>query len=185
MHASFAPTLMSLALRILACAALLALAAYDLRFRRLPTKLVAVVACLYLVDAIAAHDPYTVVLNHVGVAAGAIVGGFVLFALRCIGGGDVKMAAAILMWTGTALALPMLIVVAATGLPVALLSWLSERVRRRAEAEDHDVPGKRHSVVRRLASWCSSRRGVPYGVALAFGGCAALLLPVALHLPRF
>jgi prepilin peptidase CpaA len=176
---------MSLILRILGCCALVALASFDLRYRRLPTKLVAAVACLYLVDAIAARDSFTLILNHVGMAAGAIVVGFVLFALRCIGGGDVKMAAAVLMWTGTALALPVLVVIAIMGLPVAALSWMSERTRCRTEAQREGTPGARDSLMHRFAAQWSSRRGVPYGVALAFGGCAALLLPVVFHLPRF
>ncbi|HZZ10880.1 MAG TPA: prepilin peptidase [Paraburkholderia sp.] len=177
---------MSLALRLLACAALIALAFYDIRFRRLPTQLVAAVACLFLIDALCAGDPISLILRHVGAAAVALAIGFALFAPGWIGGGDAKMASAIFMWTGPALAWPVLVIVAAMGLPVALISWVASRahatVRTASSAGQPDAPAGRLRV---MLGWWSARRGVPYGVALAAGGCAALWLPVMFHLPRF
>lgn len=181
---------MSLALRFLACAALIALAAYDIRFRRLPTKLVVAVACLFVIDALCAGDSISLVFIHIGTAAAALAIGFGLFALGWIGGGDAKMASAIFMWTGPALAWPVLVIVAAMGLPVALLSWIAARATARAPGTSVSAPAPASLKLvalhwREWLAWWSARRGVPYGVALATGGCAALWLPVMFHLPRF
>ena len=176
---------MSPLIRLLATLALCALAAYDIRHRRLPTRLVAVVAGLYIVDALVAGDPWLLIVKHGAVALAAFVIGFGLFALRWIGGGDVKLAAAIFMWTGAPLAWPVLLLVSALGLPVALCSMLAARIARRHDAGVARDNNRPRSTLRRLAGWCSAKRGVPYGVALAAGGAAGLWLPLIFRLPRF
>jgi prepilin peptidase CpaA len=178
----------SLLIRLLASAALLALAAYDIRHRRLPTRLVIAVGVLYFVDALIAGDSLSLILEHGAVALAVFAIGFVMFALRWVGGGDVKMAAAIFVWTGSALAWPVLILVSLAGLPVAACSLLATRFTRRRE-RGADTEGAADALprrpVERLAHWLSAKRGVPYGVALALGGTAGLWLPVIFRLPRF
>jgi prepilin peptidase CpaA len=118
------------------------------------------------------------------VALAAFVIGFGLFALRWLGGGDVKLAAVIFLWTGAPLAWPVLLLISALGLPVAMFSMLAARfVKRRGQSttQHQDSPQR----MRRLANWWSAKRGVPYGVALALGGGTGLWLPVIFHLPRF
>lgn len=141
---------------------------------------------LYFVDAIIAGDPLYLILKHGAVALAVFVIGFVMFALRWVGGGDVKMAAAIFVWTGGALAWPVLILVSLAGLPVAACSVLAARVtRRRERAAGEEAAAAPRRPVERLAHWLSAKRGVPYGVALAVGGTAGLWLPVIFRLPRF
>lgn len=179
---------MSLLLRALASAALVVLAAYDIRHRRLPTRLVAVVGVLYFADALVAGDPLSLILKHGALALAVFAIGFVMFALRWVGGGDVKLAAAIFVWTGSALAWPVLLIVSVAGLPVALCSLLAARFTRRHEpaAAANGAPAvKTRGAFERMAHWLSAKRGVPYGVALALGGTAGLWLPVIFRLPRF
>jgi prepilin peptidase CpaA len=180
---------MSPLIRLVACAALLVLAGWDIRYRRLPTWLVAIVAGLYYLDALVAGDSPALILHHslIGLAAFAI--GFGLFAMRCLGGGDVKLAAALFLWTGTPLTWPVLLLISVIGLPVAMFSlfaaWL---VKRRPIPADNTSEREFHTglhALRRVAGWWSAKRGVPYGVALALGGGAGVWLPVMLHLPRF
>lgn len=180
---------MSPLIRLVACAALLLLAAWDIRYRRLPTRLVAIVGGLYYVDALIAGDSPALILTHslIGLAAFAV--GFGLFALRCLGGGDVKLAAALFLWTGVPLAWPVLLLISAIGLPVAMFSlfaaWL---VKPRGIPAVNRSNGQVHAglgAFRRFTGWWSAKRGVPYGVALALGGGAGVWLPVMLHLPRF
>lgn len=182
-------SIMSPSIRFIACAALLVLAAWDIRYRRLPNWLVAIVGSLYFLDALVAGDAPALMLNHFLTALAAFAIGFVLFALRCLGGGDVKLAAALFLWTGTALAWPVLMLISGIGLPVALFSlfasWAVKRQAVRAvnkgETQFHASP----RALRRFTGWWSAKRGVPYGVALALGGGAGVWLPVMLHLPRF
>ncbi|WP_345814950.1 prepilin peptidase [Paraburkholderia sp. PREW-6R] len=192
---------MSTLIRLLASVALCALAAHDIRHRRLPTRLVAVVGALYFVDALIAGDSLHLILSHGAVALAVFAIGFVLFALRWIGGGDVKLAAAIFVWTGTALAWPVLLLISVAGLPLAACSLVATRLTRRREranaaafaasaavgtaAATDRQPLRPRSAGDKLAYWLSAKRGVPYGVALALGGTAGLWLPVIFRLPRF
>jgi prepilin peptidase CpaA len=177
-------------IRLSACVALLILAAWDIRYRRLPNGLVVVVGGLYILDALTAGDPAAFMLNHLLTALATFAIGFGLFALGLLGGGDVKLAAALFLWTGTPLAWPVLLLISAIGLPIAMFSlfaaWI---VKRRRHCADNETIGARHHIgpcgMLRFADWWSAKRGVPYGVALALGGGAGMWLPVMFHLPRF
>jgi prepilin peptidase CpaA len=164
---------MSFAIRLLACAALLCLAAYDVRARRLPTGLVAIVAALYFIDAAVVRAPLTLVGLHflVALACFAVTAG--MFALNWMGGGDVKLATAVFLWSGSLLGVPVLFVTSMLGLLLALVGLAVHQASRRKL---------------RIARWTpvamfSSERGVPYGVALAAAGALAVLLPVGMHAP--
>src|SRR5690554_416706 len=90
-----------------------------------------------------------------------------LFALGGMGGGDVKLGAAVFAWAGTQSLWPALFVVGVTGLLLAVLGLL-------ADALSKHYPPPLKSRRRKLARALSAKRGVPYGVALAAGGLAAL-----------
>ena len=98
-----------------------------------------------------------------GIACGVIVFalGFVFFALRLTGGGDVKMLSAVSIWAGPPLILPFLIVTAFAGgvLSIAALIRL--------------LPGRLRPAGRAGFSMRETpvmRERVPYGVAIAVGG---------------
>src|ERR687891_350161 len=74
-------------------------AVIDLRERRIPNWLTGGVAALYPLYVLA--SPMTVAwLGALAVAAAAFLFGLVLFARQLMGGGDVKLIAAVTLWTG-------------------------------------------------------------------------------------
>ncbi len=98
-----------------------------------------------------------------GIACGVIVFalGFVFFALRLTGGGDVKMLSAVSIWAGPQLILPFLFVTAFAGGVLslaALIKFLPGRLRPagRAGFSMRETPAMRERI--------------PYGVAIAVGG---------------
>jgi prepilin peptidase CpaA len=108
--------------------------------------------------------------------AGAMVGGgifFVLFLVGGMGGGDVKLMAAVGAWAGSAYALPLLMVTAISGgvlgigymlfrrQVLATLSNTMELMRH------HLTSGLRPHPVLNIQEPCALR--VPYGLAIALG----------------
>ena len=80
--------------------ALLALAALiDIRERRIPNWLTGVVVVLYPLHVLASPMPIAW-FGALAVAAATFMFGFMLFARQLIGGGDVKLIAAVSLWTG-------------------------------------------------------------------------------------
>ncbi|AFQ51004.1 A24 family peptidase [Burkholderia cepacia] len=139
---------------------LVSLAAQDLRERRLSNRTVLAFAMLYLVAAALARDGLAQLAGHIATAAAMLLlfGG--LRHAGWLGGGDVKLAAAVFLWAGPTLALPVLTIVGASGAACGLAALaVVARQRRSAPA-------------RALAT-----RGVPYGVALSLGGALAVWAP--------
>jgi prepilin peptidase CpaA len=80
--------------------ALLGLAALiDFRERRIPNWLTAAIAALYPFYVLASGTPVAW-LGALGAAAAVFMLGLVLFARQLIGGGDVKLIAAVTLWAG-------------------------------------------------------------------------------------
>ncbi|QVN22212.1 A24 family peptidase [Burkholderia pyrrocinia] len=139
---------------------LASLAAQDLRDRRLSNRAVLAFAMLYFVEAVLAREGLVPLAGHVATAAAMLLlfGG--LRHAGWIGGGDVKLAAAVFLWAGPTLALPVLTIVGAGGVlcglaALAAVAWQCRAAPARAVAA----------------------RGVPYGVALALGGALAVWAP--------
>ncbi|TCF96612.1 peptidase A24A prepilin type IV [Paraburkholderia strydomiana] len=166
--------IVSLAIRLAVLSALLWLAVVDVRARRLPDAGVLFIGAMFFADAWGERLPPHDVLVHIGIAVFAYAICAVLFALRMMGGGDAKLASVIFLWSGSSLWLLSLMLISMAGLLVALLSLASRHI-----GSHHASP-----LLRALALF-SGERGVPYGVALAFGGGAAIVLPglVPLLLP--
>jgi prepilin peptidase CpaA len=154
---------------------LVALAGFDLRFRRLPNTAVAAFAALYFVNATMAGFAPASWGAHVAFGAASFVVSAVMFRLGWLGGGDVKLAAAVFLWAGPE-SWPVLVVVSLCGLIVSL-AMLAVAVMQR-------IP----MLARASAwlEWIAPARGVPYGVALASGGIVAVLLqPAGSHRATF
>lgn len=134
---------------------LASLAAQDLRDRRLSNRAVLAFAALYFVAAALARDGFAPLAGHVATGAAMLLLFGVMRHAGWIGGGDIKLAAAVFLWAGPAGVFPVLTSVGAGGL-LCGLALLASRSRRA-------VP------VRAVAA-----RGVPYGVALALGGTLAV-----------
>ena len=77
------------------------------------------------------------------------------------------MGTVVFAWAGPASVLPVLLVVGLGGLALALLGIVGEHLLRKSR-----MPAS--SLTRGLARAFTVQRGVPYGVALAMGGLAAL-----------
>ncbi|WP_175011875.1 prepilin peptidase, partial [Burkholderia lata] len=94
---------------------LASLAAQDLRDRRLSNRGVLAFAALYFVAAALARDGFAPLAGHVATGAAMLLlfGG--MRHAGWIGGGDVKLAAAVFLWAGPALAFPVLTGVGAGG----------------------------------------------------------------------
>ncbi|RQZ18687.1 peptidase A24 [Burkholderia sp. Bp9031] len=136
---------------------LASLAMQDVRARRLSNRAVLAFATLYLVAAALAHDGLAQVAGHVATATAmlAVFGG--LRHAGWIGGGDVKLAAAVFLWAGPTLAFPVLTLVCASGAACGLAALAIVARRRRI-----------------APATALATRGVPYGVALALGGGLAV-----------
>lgn len=97
-----------------------------------------------------------------GIATAAILfgAGFLLFTFRLAGGGDVKMLAAIGLWTGPALVMHFLIVTAMAGGIISLAALVRIQVTRPRPAAGTPI-----------GAWLSPilEERIPYGAAIAVG----------------
>jgi prepilin peptidase CpaA len=156
--------------KLATCLVLASLAFSDLRSRRLPNRAVLIVAGLYCVAAVLAPVSATVFLSHVGLAAAAFAVAVLLFRFGWIAGGDAKLSAAVFLWAGPSLAAPVFVIVSVCGLILGLAVIAADALYRRIGAL-------------RWLSCLSRARGVPYGIALALGGSAAVWAPLAHSAP--
>ena len=149
----------------LACALLATLAVFDLRQRRLPNAIVAAFAVLYFAQAWIAGVDRTGLETHVAMGLATLVLAAALFRFGWLGGGDAKLFGAVFLWSGPAFATTVFFIVSLIGLMLGLAQMTIGRMQRdRAAAPTH--------------GWLAPMRGVPYGVALAAGGVAAVWLPL-------
>ena len=141
--------------------ALMAFAASsDLLTMRISNKLVLVLTAGFFVVAISVNLPLQQFAMHVLCALIVLAVAFGLFALRWIGGGDAKLAAATTLWLGFGMTLPYLAYAALLG---GVLTILILVVR--------GIP--LNPVLARmgwLARLHNKRSGIPYGIALAAAG---------------
>lgn len=144
----------------------LAAAVRDIGWRIIDDRLVLCLMLAWGGHAVLAGWDTPLLLSHLAVAVLAFVVTLACGMVGWMGGGDVKLAAAVFLWAGPGLGLPVLSLVAMAGLAVAILA-LAARLLGRLP-----LP----AAVGQCLGIVSSERGVPYGVALAVGGMAAALL---------
>ena len=135
-------------------------ASSDLLTMRISNKLVLFLVASFCVLAIAINLPLQQFAMHVACALVVLAVGFAFFALRWVGGGDAKLAAATTLWLGFGLTLPYLVYAALLGgaLTLAILAL------RRLPLTPFLA---RYVWLERLHD---SKTGVPYGIALAVAG---------------
>lgn len=123
---------------------LIGAAASDVMTLRIPNLLSLALVALFAVHVVTSEMPLMDILWHL--TAGAIVlgGGMALFAWGKFGGGDAKLIAAVALWVGASLLMPLLILVSLVGLVLAV-------------------------VVLALRSRGLAIKKLPYGVAIAGG----------------
>ena len=157
---------------------LLGLAAWlDLDRRRIPNTIIATIALLWLPYAL--HNFPARMPGSLATAATVLAVGMIIWRLRWLGGGDVKLIAALTLWAGAKDAPLLLATIALSGGILALLwqsrlqhvaAWLSAALGTRfgtmspaLQAAGSADPGG--------AAQASSAVSLPYGVAIAAGGC--------------
>ncbi len=148
----------------LACALLVTLAVFDLRRRRLPNAIVAAFAVLYFAQAWIGGAHRIGLETHVAAGVAAFALAALLFRFGWLGGGDAKLFGAVFLWSGPAFAMTVFFIVSLVGLVLGLTQMALARMQRNGAAAAH--------------GWLAPSRGVPYGVALALGGMAAVWLPL-------
>jgi prepilin peptidase CpaA len=132
-----------------ALAALLLLAATgDLRSRIIPNWLTAAVALLAIPYwLLSGFELWPTIALHVLVAAGIFTAFAIAFHFGAMGGGDVKLVAALALWLDPVAALRMLVIMSLAGGALTLAMVIRHRLRGNPEVLQ-----------------------VPYGVAIAFAG---------------
>lgn len=147
---------------ILLCAgAVLLLLAYrDLSQRRLPNVWTGVYVALFLVYAWISGMGWTQVGWHAAIGLIAIALMVVLFVLGVMGGGDVKLWGALMLWVGPQGAVTALVIATLCGSLVGVFGWIAQRILKRNRTP------RGAGLLRML----SVSRGVPYGVGLAIAG---------------
>ena len=144
-------------------AALLVLAALEDVWRlRISNWICAAIIVAAFVAVILA-GPVADLWQNLAVFAGLLAGGTLLFAYGKMGGGDVKLLAASGLWFDLGGAGRMIVMVMLAGGVVAIVVLILRTMKWSQDARD------RIAILR-------PKGGIPYGVAIAGGGLAALAL---------
>ncbi len=138
-------------------------AATDVAEYRIPNRVSAAIAALYPVHVLCVGGtdwPWAL-----AVAATVLMGGFVLHLARAIGGGDVKLLAAVALWAGPAGVIEFLLATAVAGGVMAAVMATPLRFLVALASEAAGGAGVRDAVL---------GAKLPYGVAIAAGAMVAL-----------
>ena len=145
----------------------------DLVSLRIPNWLTGALAAAFpaaaLLVAHGAAAPSIDWLSHIEAGAAVFAGCAVLFALRLLGGGDVKLLAAMALWSGLPMVLPLLFLVAMIGGAFALVVLGLRQPLVQASIL---------AVLRRAPAFLQSKMPIPYGIPIAIAG-----ILTAPHLP--
>ena len=135
-------------------------AASDRLTMKIPNALVLALAGAFIPVALLAQMPLELLGLHLLCGLAVLAGGFALFALGAIGGGDAKFAAATALWIGFGAATPFLVYAALLGGGLTLLILGLRQVPLTPFIARHDWLARLHD----------RKSGVPYGIALALAG---------------
>ena len=154
----------------LSAAALVWAAVSDVRRYQIPNRASAAVAVAFLAMAAVMRPPF--LLGGLAVGVGVLGVGALLFARRLMGGGDVKLLAAVGLWCGPGLLTPFALVTSLAG--AALAAVMLSPVARRLPAPPGDGWTQTDAAAGAL------RQPVPFAVAIAAGGLWVLTRYVGL-----
>lgn len=135
-------------------------ASSDLLTMRISNKLVLVLVVSFLGLAVFSGMSLQELALHVTCAVAVLVVAFCFFAMRWVGGGDAKLAAATALWLGFAVTLPYLLYAAVLGGALTLILLSARRL---------PLPSALAKItwIDRLHN---KKTGIPYGIALAAAG---------------
>lgn len=150
---------------IFAVPALIILAAvYDMFTMTIPNAISLALLALFVVLAPLVAPDWITPLMHLGAGTLVLAVGLALFAMGWVGGGDVKLAAATVLWVGFSGVLEYLFLAALAGGALTLAILVLRRTPLPAFALSWSWLDRLHD----------SRNGVPYGIALAAAAIAVL-----------
>jgi prepilin peptidase CpaA len=135
-------------------------ASSDLLTMRISNKLVLVLTAGFVVMALIVELPLQQFAMHVLCAFVVLVVAFGMFAMRWIGGGDAKLAAATTLWLGFGFTLPYLVYTALFGGALTLAILALRRMPLNPLITRFEWLNRLHNP----------KQGVPYGIALAIAG---------------
>jgi prepilin peptidase CpaA len=135
----------------------------DLTSMRIPNWISGLLVLGFFPAALLAGLPPAALAVHAGVAALALLIGMGLFALNFLGGGDVKLMAAVCLWLGVSGSTVFVLWTAAIGGAFCLVLLLA---RARLASRVTGGPGW-------LTRLLEPRGPIPYGVAIAAGALVA------------
>jgi len=147
---------------------------WDLAKRRIPNAVTGAAAVLGMVAQLVDRGGWSAAS---GVAA-AIVSVALLYrpwAAGGIGGGDVKMAAAVAIWVGLGGMIRYAVAVAAAGGIVALVMYFFSRKAVRQDVKTNLTLAALQQTLPTVEARAAGRPSVPYGLAIAAGAAFALL----------
>lgn len=145
--------------------ALMALAAYfDFRYMIIPNWISIALVFVYCVTSFLSDLSLLTFAIQIGCGGLALVIGYMLFSLRLIGGGDVKLLAASMVWIGSDRAILFFVFMSLFGAMVAIVKGLFVLAQNRGL-----------TLRERIAS--VMKTPVPYGVAIALAFAVTYPLP--------
>jgi prepilin peptidase CpaA len=143
----------------------------DLVSLRIPNWLTGALALAFPAAALIAGSGLSGVdwLSHIEAGAAMFALGAMLFACRLLGGGDVKLLAAMALWSGLHLVVPLLFLVAVIG---GIFGLVVLGLRQPL------VQAAILGALRRAPAFLHSKMPIPYGIPIAIAG-----ILTAPHLP--
>lgn len=142
-----------------------AAAVRDLGWRLIDNRLVILLILLWFAGAGLAGWGWRAMAGDLAIGLLAFVVTLGFFQLGWMGGGDVKLAAAVFLWAGPDHSLAVLALVSVSGLVLGLLGLTARGLARLR------LP----APLGRGLALLSTERGIPYGIALSLGGAVAAL----------
>lgn len=166
---------------------LLVYAAWTDRDRRLiPNRVSAVIVALFVIWVVAAHafeaSIYVTATNNLATAGVVFVVGYLLWAIKMLGGGDVKLMTAVSLWAGTQWIAPFIFLTTLVGAGLALLQLALHRLLPHTAiclfggADDASLLTAKQPAGEPTSSDTTHDDAtptgptVPYGIAIAVGG---------------
>ncbi|MDX5628494.1 MULTISPECIES: prepilin peptidase [unclassified Brenneria] len=145
----------------------------DLTQRRLPNRWIGYYALLFPVYAWSQEISWIQFALHGLVAVVVFLLLLLPFVRGGIGGGDVKLGVAVMLWAGPQSAAAVLVAIGLVGALLGIAGWLADLLADRKPQVASETPAR--ESLPSFGHILSARRGVPYGVALVAGGITALI----------
>lgn len=128
----------------------------------IPNRISIALATIFPVAALIAGAPILGVGLHLLFGFGVLAVGIVLFNFKVLGGGDVKLLAAISVWTGMTAFAPFILWTAIAGGAMALALLMARQL----------IPAGTYPAV--VDHLLKKQNGIPYGVAIMIGALMAI-----------